>query len=79
MSFPGWNREHREAGHQNLPEQQELFQSETAHVCNRHHCTREQAGAELLKEPKSAALLQSQAFEPWIHRIQQQPGETKGK
>lgn len=29
MSFPGWNREHREAGHQNLPEQWELFQSET--------------------------------------------------
>lgn len=29
MSFAGWKREHREAGHQNLPEQQELFQSET--------------------------------------------------
>lgn len=77
MSFPGWNREHREAGHQNLPEQWELFQLET--LLTSATGTRKKAGVELLEEPEFAALLQSQAFEPWIHCIQQQWGETKGQ
>lgn len=71
MSFPGWNREHGEAGHQNLPEQWELIQPETLLASATGTTARgNKLGLNCLKEPKFAALLQSQAFEPWIHCIQ---------
>lgn len=79
MSFPGWNRERREAGHQNLPEQWELFQPETLLTSATGTTARGKKAVQLLKEPEFAALLQSQAFEPRIHCIQQQWGETKGQ